>query len=100
MAMHHSSGTATVEQMPVACAVRTIVTKRQSDYLTTIAEDDNLLRDSQLSARHRMAVEVRLGEKEILALAKEAIDHTIAALQQTQLTAEDQGDYQSKKRKI
>ena len=50
-------------------ALKSIVILRQSAYTTTIAEDHNLLEIGSTKGRYRMATEVRLGEKEILALA-------------------------------
>ena len=44
-----------------------VVKNRLKDYTTTIAEDRELLRDTSLPLRKRQAIEVRLGEKEILA---------------------------------
>ena len=42
---------------------------RQSEYTTSIVEDIGLLRNSKVDKRHRMAIEVRLGEKMIIANA-------------------------------
>ena len=57
--------------------LKAIVNKRQAEYTTTIAEDVVILRNSNLRNRHRMAVEVRLGEKELLAAACEAVDKAL-----------------------
>lgn len=43
-----------------------------------LAEDIALLKDVPVQGRRRMAVEVRLGEKEILAMAALRVDETIA----------------------
>lgn len=57
-----------------------VLTDKRSDYLTSIKEDRALLQKSDLANRHRMAVEVRLGEKilleEALAMLKAHIDAT------------------------
>jgi hypothetical protein len=42
------------------------LTSRLEQYTTTIDEDRGLLKDPSLPRRKRMAIEVRLGEKEIL----------------------------------
>ena len=47
--------------------LREIVIQRQRDYSTTVAEDIMLLQDNLTQGRQRVAVEIRLGEKEILA---------------------------------
>ncbi|KAL9123299.1 MAG: hypothetical protein Q9187_000138 [Circinaria calcarea] len=44
-----------------------VVRKRQQEYSSTIAEDVKLLQDKMIQGRQRMAIEIRLGEKEILA---------------------------------
>ncbi|KAL6713075.1 Ribosomal lysine N-methyltransferase 4 [Lecanora helva] len=54
--------------------LKSIISTRQKDYRTTIAEDYDMLSDTTLQRRRRMAIEVRLGEKEILALAAEDLD--------------------------
>lgn len=54
--------------------LKEIITSRQKAYKTTIAEDRDLLNDTTVQGRRRMAIEVRLGEKEILALAANQID--------------------------
>ena len=51
------------------------VTKlRQGDYIKSIAEDVKLLHDNNVPGRSRMAIEVRLGEKEILASTLEYVN--------------------------
>ena len=54
--------------------LKKIISLRQSAYSTTIAEDHALLKDKAIKGRHRMAIEVRLGEKEILAMAAHHCD--------------------------
>lgn len=50
-----------------------VVTNRQKEYATTLAEDHKLLEDSNTTGRLRTAIEVRLGEKKILAAALERL---------------------------
>ena len=51
------------------------VTKlRQRDYIKSVAEDVKLLHDNTVQGRSRMAIEVRLGEKEILASTLEYVN--------------------------
>lgn len=50
-----------------------ILLARRRDYITTIAEDVALLKGPTLPKRLRMAVQVRLGEKEIIATALESL---------------------------
>ena len=60
--------------------LREIIATRQQAYETTIAEDHGLLEDVTIQGRRRMAIEVRLGEKEILAMAAEEINNRSPAL--------------------
>lgn len=50
----------------VAACLRSIVSRRLSDYATTVEEDRALLQDPSVTGRRRMAVQVRLGEKTLL----------------------------------
>ena len=68
-------------RMPLALVLRKIISSRQSAYKTTIAEDAALLEDATVQGRRRMAIEVRLGEKEILALAGDEIEKRIVKYQ-------------------
>ena len=68
-------------RMPLALVLRKIISSRQSAYKTTIAEDAALLGDATVQGRRRMAIEVRLGEKEILALASDEIEKRIVKYQ-------------------
>ena len=43
-----------------------VLSKRVSQYKTSAVEDTELLKDSTIKGRRRMAIEVRLGEKEVL----------------------------------
>ena len=55
-----------------------IISHKQRAYQTTMEEDIALLNESTVLGRRRMAIEVRLGEKEILAMAALRVDETIA----------------------
>ena len=83
---------------PLALVLRKIVSSRQSAYKTTIAEDAALLGHATVQGRRRMAIEVRLGEKEILALASEVIDKRIA--KQQSAVGEEQDVSQIKRRRF
>lgn len=58
--------------------LKEIISQRQKAYKTTSAEDIALLEDPSVQGRKRMAIEVRLGEKEILDMAALQVDETIA----------------------
>ncbi|THY12543.1 SET domain-containing protein RMS1 [Aureobasidium pullulans] len=47
-----------------------VVPARLSQYGTTVEQDEQLLKNTDLEGRHRMAVSVRLGEKQLLKEAK------------------------------
>ena len=64
--------------------LKSITTKRNEAYQTTIAQDVALLADSSVQGRRRMAIEVRLGEKEILAIAADEVDRRLVKLSQPQ----------------
>ena len=83
-------------QMSLYLALKSVILKRKQSYRTTIAEDVSLLENS-VSGRRRMAIEVRLGEKEILALAAEELDQQITKLIQSQ---DETDKSQTKKRKV
>lgn len=69
----------------VALVLMKIIVWRLKSYSTSIAEDVVLLSDSELDGRRRMAIEVRLGEKEILAAALDSVRARIEALNQKDL---------------
>jgi SET domain-containing protein 6 len=52
---------------------------KMAEYPTTREEDEALLRKSDIANRHRMAVEVRLGEKMLLEEAIALVKNTAAA---------------------
>ena len=49
--------------------LKDIFSHSQNAYKTTLAEDIALLKDYSVQGRRRMAIEVRLGEKDILFMA-------------------------------
>ena len=63
--------------LDAAHLLRQVLIDRRNDYKSTIAEDVALLQDKGLTKRLRMAVEVRLGEKEIIAAAVDSLQHQI-----------------------
>lgn len=71
-----------------ALVLKKIFTRRREEYSTSIAEDAVLLQDSALQGRRRMAIEVRLGEKEILGLALEAVEEKMRFLSTEGLSLE------------
>ena len=85
-------------RMPLALVLRRIISSRQSAYKTTIAEDTALLGDATVQGRRRMAIEVRLGEKEILALASDEIEKRIVKHQSA--IGEEQGVSHFKRRRF
>ena len=58
--------------------LKDIISHRQKAYKTTGAEDVALLDDVTVQGRRRMAIQVRLGEKEILSVAARRVDETVA----------------------
>ncbi|MCJ1468982.1 hypothetical protein MMC07_007613 [Pseudocyphellaria aurata] len=69
----------------VASVLTKIIVSRFKSYSTSIAQDMVLLSNSELDGRRRMAIEVRLGEKEILAVALDSARARIEALNQKDL---------------
>ena len=59
----------------IGVALREVLLAHLKCYKTTIAEDVALLQDDHLPRRLRMAVEVRLGEKELVAMALDGLQH-------------------------
>ena len=57
-----------------------IISHKQRAYKSMLAEDTAFLEDLTVRGRQHMAVEVRVGEKEILAMAVLRVDETIAAI--------------------
>ncbi len=56
-----------------ALLLRKIFIQRRDLYRTSIAEDVTLLQSNSVEGRTKMAIEVRLGEKEILAAALDSV---------------------------
>ena len=80
-------------------ALRDIIAQRQAQYDTTIAEDRKLLKDADLTKRHRLAIEVRLGEKELLAMALVAANRGVEAFVESEETYEHTRATANKRRK-
>lgn len=74
------------------------MSRRLKAYRTTLAEDVALLEDLTVQGRRRMAIQVRLGEKEILSMAALRVDETVAELRQSSGDYEDTGH--SKRRRL
>ncbi|KAF7552245.1 hypothetical protein G7046_g7478 [Stylonectria norvegica] len=66
--------------------LRTTLEQLVSQYPTTIAKDASLLKKQDLSSRARMAIQVRIGEKKLLAEALSAG----AASEDTEMTQDDE----------
>lgn len=68
--------------LEMALALKKIIIWHVNTYQTSLAEDAVLLQSSALQRRVRMAIEIRLGEKEILAAALDYVEKRLAALGQ------------------
>lgn len=81
------------EELPVnldmALLIRKLLSQRQCSYATSIAEDTLILQNPQVQGRLRMAVEIRLGEKEILAITLDSIKKRIEDLNKERSTSPD-----------
>lgn len=66
--------------LDMALILKKIIILHINTYQTSIAEDTILLQHSALQRRTRMAVEIRLGEKEILAAALHYVEKRLVAL--------------------
>ncbi len=86
--------------MSLNLVLKKIISSRQSAYSTTIAEDAALLDDPTVQGRRRMrmAIQVRLGEKEILAMANDEVERRITKLDLKAREEEDTN--QIKRRKV
>ncbi|MCJ1307528.1 hypothetical protein MMC25_001174 [Agyrium rufum] len=67
--------------------LKDVVIARQREYVTSLAEDANLLQSADLPRRKRMAIEVRMGEKEILASTLQFLNEELEKIRAT-----DDGD--------
>lgn len=83
--------------MNLCLVLKDIIKRRLDTYATPIAQDVNILQNMTLQKRHRMAIEVRLGEKEILAAAADEIDQSITAIE-ARGTTEKRGEKLKRKR--
>ena len=72
--------------------LREIIRQRQREYSTTVAEDVRLLQDNTTRGRRRAAVEIRLGEKEILASALQYTDRRAEYLSLDSVTNPEAND--------
>ena len=61
-----------LQSVAIRKILREVLHDRQTQYPTSLMNDVKLLQDKSIKGRHRMAIEVRLGEKRILA---EALAH-------------------------
>ncbi len=90
--------------LDTALVLRRIIVRRCDEYSTSLADDAALLQDSALQGRRRMAIEVRLGEKEILASTLNAVEDKIQLLSLKEPSHEaingDVGSARNKKRKM
>ena len=94
--------------LEMGVALREVLLTHLKSYKTTIAEDTALLQDDHLAKRLRMAVEVRLGEKELVAIAMDGLQNRVEdmtggfkRIDETREREDERGQAaQSKKRKI
>ena len=90
--------------LDTALVLKKIILRRRDEYSTSIAEDSILLKDSAVQGRRRMAIGVRLGEKEILASALQAIEEILHSpiVESSTHSApnEHADDFRSKRRKF
>lgn len=84
-----------------------IIKDRQHDYSTSMAEDRELLLNGEMPPRKRMAIEIRLGEKEILAAAIGYLDRkstqpstTICTTSQQRKQPPSPTEHQTKRPKV
>lgn len=68
--------------LEMALTLKKIIIWHMNTYQTSLTEDAVLLQSSALQRRARMAIEIRLGEKEILAAALDYVENRLAALGQ------------------
>ena len=87
-----------------ASVVKQIILRQLDDYSTSIAEDAFLLQDSAVQGRRRIAIEVRLGEKEILASALQSVEEKLRSPSVESSTCSasngDADDFRSKRKKM
>ena len=88
---------ASLQSKRIHQGLKDIINQRLRSYKTTLAQDVQLLSNS-LPRRHRMAVEVRLGEKRVLASALAALSDKLGKfVSDGELT---QGDHNIRRLKI
>lgn len=71
----------------LSLVLKEIISDRQKAYKTTLAEDIALLHDLTVQGRRRIAIEVRLGEKEVLSMAALRVDDAIADIREDETTS-------------
>ncbi|KAI9796233.1 MAG: hypothetical protein M1835_004495 [Candelina submexicana] len=69
--------------LEVAEVLQSLVLKRQADYSTSVDEDKSMLQDPFIERRKKLAVQVRIGEKEILRQALAELRAFIADARRT-----------------
>ena len=83
----------------VGQVVAMVLESRAREYSTTIEEDRALLQASNLASRHRMAIQVRLGEKVVLQKASQEAKLFQGSDKKMRLKQDSSSEPQSKKRK-
>lgn len=66
--------------LAIASVLSKALLNRQGEYSTTIAQDISLLQTLGIQGRYRAAIEVRLGEKEIISAASQYLAEKTTAL--------------------
>ena len=69
-----------------AYLLRYVLTERRRVYKSTIADDVAILQNESLQKRSRMAIEVRLGEKEIITQTLDTLNQKIESMEQCKTT--------------
>lgn len=82
--------------LAVASVLGKAIRRRQNGYATSIAEDNVLLQDTEIQGRRRMAIDIRLGEKEILASSLDFIDKKVASLVEDAMVQDDRPSKKAK----
>ncbi|KAI9700444.1 MAG: hypothetical protein M1836_002459 [Candelina mexicana] len=78
----------------VAEVLQSLVLKRQADYSTSVDEDKSMLQDPFIEGRKKLAVQIRIGEKEILRQALAELQAFVADARRTKssITRKRDGD--------
>lgn len=83
----------------VGQVVAMVLESRAREYSTTIEEDRTLLQAGNLTSRHQMAIQVRLGEKVVLEKASQEAKLFEGSDKKMRLKQDSPSEPQSKKRK-